>query len=71
VYLTADAAVEYDCVESLGVTNYCIHLLSRSRTMPDSVVHMLLELTNTTLGLNYLNLPYTHTMQDGCPDPEL
>ncbi len=70
VYQTGDAAVEYDCVESLGVTNYCIHLLSRNRTMPDSVVQMLLQLTNVTLGLNYLNLPYHKTMQTGCPDPQ-
>ena len=70
MYLTADAAVEYDCEESLGVVNYCIHLLSRTRTLPDAVVQMLLQLTNVTLGLNYLNLPYVKTMQDACPNPE-
>jgi apolipoprotein D and lipocalin family protein len=32
IYLSEDYAMEYDCTEQLGVTNYCVHIMSRNRT---------------------------------------
>lgn len=68
IVLTADYAVEYDCGTQAGITNYCVHLLSRNRTMSADVESSLLALADK-YDLNPLKLPYTHTMQTGCPDP--
>ena len=29
IWLDDESAIEYDCVHVLGVTNYCIHIMSR------------------------------------------
>lgn len=36
IYLNNDYAIEYDCQEQLGVTNYCVHIMSRQLTIDDS-----------------------------------
>ena len=61
-----DYAVEYDCTtSSLGVTNYCIHVLSRAPTMDEDVFNKLMQDANDK-GLNPQNLPIQMTLQEGC-----
>ena len=61
-----DYAVEYDCkTSSLGVTNYCIHVLSRIPTMDPEVFNKLMQDANDK-GLNPQNLPVQMTQQEGC-----
>ena len=59
-------AVEFDCGESFGIVNYCIHIMSRSRTLEPDTVAELLDYANNTLGLNIHHLPYKKTVQEGC-----
>eukprot|EP01035_Chromulina_nebulosa_P023250 gene23250-30137_t len=59
-------AVEYDCTTSaLGVTNYCIHVVSRTRTMDIDLFNSLIEKAEN-MGLNPNRLPVQMTTQDGC-----
>ena len=61
-----DYAVEYDCTtSSLGVTNYCIHVMSRTRTMDTDLFTELIDYAEG-LGLNPQNLPVVMTTQEGC-----
>jgi apolipoprotein D and lipocalin family protein len=66
VALGDDFSVEFDCGETFGVVNYCIHILSRSPTIDPAKFAELVHLTNETLGLNIHNLPYNLTKQDEC-----
>lgn len=65
IYLDDNLAIEYDCTSVLWVTNYCIHLLSRTPQISDADERMLLEFANG-LQLNTQNIPYKKTLQDGC-----
>lgn len=65
IALDENHAVEYDCGTSLGVTNYCIHVMSRTRTMEQSTFDSFIQLAES-LGLNPNNLPVSMTKQDGC-----
>jgi lipocalin len=59
-------SVEYDCKTSnLGVTNYCIHVLSRTPTLDENTFKELIEMAES-MGLNPQQLPYTMTVQEGC-----
>jgi lipocalin len=60
-----DYSVEYDCGTSNGITNYCIHVLSRSGTMEQDLFNKLIEEAEQ-MGLNPQNLPVTITKQEGC-----
>ena len=60
-----DFSVEYDCGESGGITNYCIHVMSRERTMDKSKFDDLIDIAEN-MGLNPDNLPVKMTLQDGC-----
>lgn len=61
-----DYSVEYDCgTSSLGITNYCIHVLSRTPTMEQSKFDSLIEYAEG-LGLNPDHLEVKMTLQDGC-----
>lgn len=35
IYLDDQYAIEYDCNEELGITNYCVHIMSRSLNIPE------------------------------------
>ena len=65
IYIDEDSSIEYDCGTSLGVTNYCIHVLSRGRTMPTAKFNQLMAYAQG-LGLNTNDLPITMTTQAGC-----
>eukprot|EP00045_Choanoeca_perplexa_P022942 m.11416 g.11416 ORF g.11416 m.11416 type:complete len:192 (+) comp9812_c0_seq1:41-616(+) len=65
ISLDEDYSVEYDCGESVGITNYCIHILSRKPTANATVVRRLLAYAES-LGLNDKTLEYKQTHQDGC-----
>jgi lipocalin len=56
-----DYAVEYDC----GGVNYCVHVMSRRRTMDAALYEKLLSDANA-MGLNPLNLQPKKTLQEGC-----
>jgi apolipoprotein D and lipocalin family protein len=58
-------AVEYDCGTSMGITNYCVHVMSRDRTMDENLFNSLIQMAED-MGLNPQKLPVTRTMQDGC-----
>ena len=61
-----DYAVEYDCTtSSLGLTNYCIHVLSRTPTMDQEVFDKLMQ-DAINRGLNPQDLPIQMTQQEGC-----
>ena len=61
-----DYSVEYDCtVSALGVTNYCVHVLSSTRTMDQSLFDDLIAQAES-LGLNPQQLPVEMTVQNGC-----
>ena len=65
ISLGDDYAVEYDCGTSFGVTNYCIHVMSRTRTMDPQLFSSLMQQAEE-MGLNPQNLPVAMTKQDGC-----
>jgi apolipoprotein D and lipocalin family protein len=61
-----DYAVEYDCGTSFGfITNYCIHILSRTRTMDKNLFDDLIQQAEE-MGLNPNDLDVTYTQQEGC-----
>ena len=65
IALGPDYAVEYDCGTSFGVTNYCVHVMSRTRTMDSKLFAELIGMAES-MGLNSENLPVQMTKQDGC-----
>ncbi len=65
IAISEDYAVEYDCGTSLGITNYCIHVMSRQRTLDESIVDELFQYAES-LGLNPQGLPVKMTKQEGC-----
>ncbi|XP_061164924.1 apolipoprotein D-like [Saccostrea echinata] len=66
IYLTDNVAVEYDCSSFLGlITNYCIHILSRTPTITPDGENAAIKYAES-LGLNTQNLPYHKTLQSGC-----
>ncbi|CAF1453504.1 unnamed protein product, partial [Didymodactylos carnosus] len=58
-------SVEYDCMHTFGITNYCVHILSRKPTLSDDTVKMLLNLA-VEYDLNTAKLEYEQTLQQGC-----
>jgi hypothetical protein len=62
---TDQFSVEYDCTHVLGVTNYCIHILSRTTTLDAAIVTYVLKLAQE-LDLNTAQLDYVQTKQNNC-----
>jgi lipocalin len=62
-----DYAVEYDCTtdDKTGLTNYCIHVMSKTRTMDQALFDSLMQ-NAIDMGLNANNLPIQMTKQAGC-----
>lgn len=65
IYLKDDYAIEYDCSESLGIVNYCVHIMSRQLSI-DSAKLEELKTFALGLGLNPRNLPFQVTEQHTC-----
>jgi hypothetical protein len=66
IFIGKDYAVEYDCgTSSTGVTNYCIHVMSREPVMEKTLFDDLIK-KSEDLGLNPLGLPVKITTQEGC-----
>ncbi|XP_052792614.1 apolipoprotein D-like [Mya arenaria] len=65
IYLTDNLAIEYDCTSVLWITNYCVHLLSRTPTISEADEQELLNFANG-LNLNSQNIRYKRTLQKGC-----
>ena len=67
VYLDDEAAIEYDCSPGAIslLTNYCIHVMSRTPTMKQNKLDQLLEFAND-LDLNANSIEFKATKQDGC-----
>ena len=66
IVLDENVSVEYDCAtSSAGITNYCIHVMSRTPTMDSDTFDKLIDFSEG-LGLNPNNLPVKMTMQEGC-----
>lgn len=60
-----DFAVEYDCGTSLGITNYCIHVMSRTPEMDQEQFDALIKMAED-MGLNPQGLDVQMTKQEGC-----
>lgn len=58
-------SVEYDCTHEFGVTNYCVHILSRTTTLDPNIVNMVLKLAEQ-YDLNTAKLDYVQTKQVNC-----
>lgn len=65
ISLGEDYSVEYDCGTSFGITNYCIHVMSRTRTMDEDKFNELMQMAQE-MGLNPQNLDIIVTKQEGC-----
>lgn len=67
IAISDDYAVEYDCgtSPSSGITNYCIHVMSRTMDMDIEQFNELIEMAEN-MGLNPLNLDVKMTQQEGC-----
>ena len=62
---TDEYSVEYDCGRELGITNYCVHILSRKPTLDTTIVNNILKLVEE-LDLNTAKLEYKQTKQENC-----
>ncbi|CAF1393449.1 unnamed protein product [Rotaria magnacalcarata] len=65
VLRTDDYSVEYDCLREFGITNYCVHILSRKPTLNETIVNNILKLVQE-LDLNTAKLEYVQTKQQNC-----
>jgi apolipoprotein D and lipocalin family protein len=64
--LDQQSMVEFDCtVNSIGVINYCFHVMSRTPTMDEATLDSLLQLVDE-YGLNPNDLEWKYTNQTGC-----
>merc|ERR1712110_904865 len=64
-----DYMVEFDCSSTLGLLNYCFHVMSRKPTLSETSLAKLKALM-PQYGLNPHNLTWKTTAQDGCWDSE-
>ena len=48
-----------------GKVNYCIHIMSRTPELDDDLTASLLEEAEQ-MGLNFYNMPFLKTQQEGC-----
>jgi apolipoprotein D and lipocalin family protein len=60
-----DFMVEFDCSSTLGILNYCFHVMSRKTTLEEETLEKLKDLM-PQYGLNPHNLDWKVTDQDGC-----
>lgn len=66
IALDEDFSVEYDCTtSSAGVTNYCVHIMSRTPEMDEETFQQFVDMAES-MGLNPQGLPVTITKQEGC-----
>lgn len=66
IFLETDQySVEYDCTHELGITNYCVHILSRTTTLNTTIVNNILKRVQD-LDLNTAKLDYVQTKQAQC-----
>lgn len=65
IFIDENVAMEYDCGTSLGITNYCIHIMARTPHMDPATVDNLISYAES-LGLNTQNITYKATEQEGC-----
>ncbi|XP_042234005.1 uncharacterized protein LOC121874118 isoform X2 [Homarus americanus] len=66
MYIDENTTMEYDChTNVLGITNYCIHFMSRHPTMSENTLTSLIDYAES-LGLNNQNITYKGTKQEGC-----
>ncbi|CAF2532530.1 unnamed protein product [Rotaria sp. Silwood2] len=69
VLKTDDYSVEYDCIHQFGITNYCVHILSRKPTLDTTIVNSILKLVQE-LDLNTAKIEYKQTQQENCSYPK-
>merc|ERR1712070_725707 len=60
-----DYMVEFDCSSTLGILNYCFHIMSRKPILADDEVEKLKGLM-PQYGLNPHNISWKVTKQDSC-----
>ena len=42
IWLDDETAMEYDCTSTLGVVNYCVHLMSRTQSIPQEKLDLMI-----------------------------
>ena len=67
IWLDDESAIEYDCITELGVTSYCIHIMSRTPTLPEEKVQEMLDFAYG-LDLNPNGVVYMQGNHTGCWD---
>ena len=60
-----DFMVEFDCSSTLGIFNYCFHVMSRKPTLEEATLERIKDLM-PEYGLNPNNLDWKVTDQEGC-----
>ncbi len=65
VLQTNEYSVEYDCLQEFGITNYCVHILSRQPTLNGTIINNLLKLAQE-YDLNPVKLDFVMTKQMNC-----
>ena len=65
VLQTNEYSVEYDCIQELGFTNYCVHILSRQSTLNATIINNLLKLA-MEYDLNPVKLDFVLTKHMNC-----
>lgn len=65
---TNEYSVEYDCMEEFGITNYCIHILSRQPTLNTTIINNLLKMAEL-YDLNPTKLDFVLTKHQNCTYP--
>ena len=63
--MTEDYGITYDCGRAAGTVEYCIHFVSRERTLDPAILEELVEYANS-LGLNPRGIEMDYVVQDGC-----
>ncbi|XP_065568085.1 apolipoprotein D-like [Artemia franciscana] len=65
IWLDDETAMEYDCTSTLGVVNYCVHLMSRTQSIPQEKLDLMIAFAES-LDLNPEEIEYKPTVQEGC-----
>ena len=65
IYLNDDVGITYDCGRAATTVEYCIHFVSRTRTMDEAVLLQLIEYAES-LGLNPRGIEWEYVRQDDC-----
>ena len=70
IYLDDEVGITYDCGRAGVTEEYCIHFVSRTRTMDPDVLQQLVEYAES-LGLNPRGIELDFVDHEGCSPPAI